>query len=258
MLWYVSKEWHYCQQSASCEQFASNHVFYGCSKLVVSLNYDNVSSAFFLQGMQSADHRHGSGDRYESTFWADTKTQGGRAASWMVSAVLSCLDKVLTSLMPSALEGMCWNKPIQTCKRELDLRLEKSTEPRAFLTLCSLEKSKAMCLMIHAADVNHPTKPWHLHYRYAQAVCSTPPVYWHVFFWKDSFHQQSGCGSAAFIGTSALLPVFRNWACECKVGTSRFKLPGCGSSVSECNAAPNTTSPTYPIWLEIEKLGMKV
>ncbi|XP_076822674.1 uncharacterized protein LOC143469028 isoform X1 [Clavelina lepadiformis] len=34
----------------------------------------------------------------------------------------------------------------------------------------NLEKSKAMCLMIHTSDINHPTKPWPLHYKWTERL----------------------------------------------------------------------------------------
>nr|CAB3264736.1 calcium/calmodulin-dependent 3',5'-cyclic nucleotide phosphodiesterase 1A-like [Phallusia mammillata] len=34
----------------------------------------------------------------------------------------------------------------------------------------TLEKSRAMCLMIHSADINHPSKPWHLHHKWTERL----------------------------------------------------------------------------------------
>ncbi|XP_078489444.1 dual specificity calcium/calmodulin-dependent 3',5'-cyclic nucleotide phosphodiesterase 1C-like isoform X1 [Ciona intestinalis] len=34
----------------------------------------------------------------------------------------------------------------------------------------NLEKSRAMCLMIHSADINHPSKPWNLHCRWTERL----------------------------------------------------------------------------------------
>ena len=51
------------------------------------------------------------------------------------------------------------------------------------LIVCSIDKSKALSLILHCADISHPAKDWKLHYRWTEMlleeffkqVCLAPP-----------------------------------------------------------------------------------
>nr|XP_039271332.1 uncharacterized protein LOC120345829 isoform X2 [Styela clava] len=46
----------------------------------------------------------------------------------------------------------------------------------------NMERSKAMALMMHCADINHPTRPWNLHHRYLWFLSFQDG---HPSFWKN-------------------------------------------------------------------------